>query len=125
VVPVGIRKKRALTGAELFACRVAVQFGILPSEVDSIPVGDYDLLLRYWDAEPWGSWRDNLHAAIIAAQVRAPYLRKGASNDLSDFMVMDPEIRRRRRVTALVQALRAAGQAAARKKSKRKGVDRG
>jgi hypothetical protein len=112
--------KWSLTGSELFACRIAVQFGILPSEVAGIPVQDYDLLLRYWEVEPWGAWRDNLHAAIIAREVRRPYLRKGASNDLDDFMVMDPEIRRRRRLTALIQALRESGKRTERRKQPKK-----
>lgn len=34
-----------------------------------MPATDYDLLARYWREEPWGPWRDNLHAAIIARAV--------------------------------------------------------
>lgn len=28
-----------------------------------------DLLIRYWDMEPWGPWRDNFHAAVISRAV--------------------------------------------------------
>jgi hypothetical protein len=61
-----------------------------PSAVDDLPAADLILLDRYWQAEPWGPWRDNLHAAIIAREVRRPYLRRGAKNPLDDFMVMQP-----------------------------------
>jgi hypothetical protein len=121
MVPVGIRKKRALTGSEIFRCRVALALGILPSEVASIPVEDYDLLLRFWEVEPWGAWRDNLHAAIIAREVRRPQMRRGATTQLDDFMVMDPDIRRRRRMTALVQALRQSAKRTERRQQQKKG----
>jgi hypothetical protein len=39
---------------------------MLPCEVLELPASEYDLLQRYWLQEPWGPWRDNLHAALIA-----------------------------------------------------------
>lgn len=48
---------------------------------------------RYWEEEPWGPFRDNLHAAMIAREVRRPYLRKGAKNELDNFMVVNPQHR--------------------------------
>lgn len=39
---------------------------MLPSEVLDIASSDYDLLELYWQEEPWGPWRDNLHAAVVA-----------------------------------------------------------
>lgn len=71
-------------------CRVGALLGLPPSAVDDLPAADLSLLERYWAEEPWGPWRDNLHAAIIAREVRRPYLRKGAKNPLDDFMVMQP-----------------------------------
>lgn len=32
-------------------------------------MSEFDLLCRYWEEEPWGPWRDNLHAAIISRAV--------------------------------------------------------
>lgn len=45
---------------------------------------------QYWEEEPWGPFRDNLHTAILAREVRRPYLRKGATTKLNDFMVVNP-----------------------------------
>lgn len=56
--------------------------------VPEIGATDYDLLLRYWKEEPWGPWRDNLHAAIIAREVRRSWAK--GPHEMSDFMVIDP-----------------------------------
>lgn len=61
--------KKSLTPDELMLCRVCLAVGKLPSEVLDAPSTDFDLLERYYVEEPWGSWRDNLHAAIIAREV--------------------------------------------------------
>lgn len=39
---------------------------MLPCEVLELPASEYALLERYWLEEPWGPWRDNLHAAVIS-----------------------------------------------------------
>lgn len=44
---------------------------------------------RYWDAEPWGSWRDNFHAAIIAREVRRT-IPGVKSVDMARFFYKDP-----------------------------------
>lgn len=56
-----------------------------------MPARDYELLARYWMQEPWGAWRDNMHAAIIARAVLTPHVKKGARIDLMDFMLRHPE----------------------------------
>jgi hypothetical protein len=67
--------------------------GRLPSELRQMPATDFDLLALYWKQEPWGPWRDNLHAALIAREVRRPYLKDQRKNLLADFLVRDPEER--------------------------------
>lgn len=51
---------------------------------------DYDLLQKYWRFEPWGPWRDNMHMAILAREIRRSAF--GFKNDppLDNFFVMDP-----------------------------------
>lgn len=49
------------------------------------------MLQLYWEHEPWGAWRDNLHAAIIAGEVIRPHLKKGAKISLDSFMVRHPQ----------------------------------
>lgn len=63
--------------------------GIAPSEVDDLPATDYDLLWKYWKKEPWGPYRDNLHSAIIAREVRRGNFK--GPHVLDQFMVMDQE----------------------------------
>lgn len=62
--------------------------GMLPSQVSDIPASDFDLLLEYWSEEPWGPWRDNLHTAIIAREVRRTAFKGGL--DLKNFMFKKP-----------------------------------
>lgn len=79
-----------------------------------MPARDYDLLQRYWLAEPWGAWRDNVHTAIVAAELRRPYLKKGVRVQLDDFMLRHPDelaeernARRRKATGNLFQMLKA------------------
>ena len=50
---------------------------------------------RFWDVEPWGPWRDNLHAAIIAREIRRGQSRRGARIGIEPFMVKSPTTRRK------------------------------
>lgn len=44
----------------------------------------------YWDYEPWGPWRDNMHAALICREVRRPQQARGTRIELAQFMVEPP-----------------------------------
>ena len=59
----------------------------------------------YWEQEPWGPWRDNLHAAIVAREVRRPYTKKGTSVKLEPFMVRSPDERKKEGVDGLFSML--------------------
>jgi len=61
----------------------------------------------YWKAEPWGPFRDNLHAALIAREVRRPQMRKGARVELEPFLIREPGERQRDANKKLVGALMA------------------
>lgn len=85
-----------------------------PSAVGHLPSRDVQLLERYWREEPWGAWRDNLHAAIIAREVARPWLKKGRRPNLDDYLVMLPEhrekataARQRAALASLVDGLKA------------------
>ena len=47
----------------------------------------------YWEEEPWGAYRDNLHAAMIISQLLRPSIKDGAAPPLKNFMLMHPEDR--------------------------------
>jgi hypothetical protein len=43
---------------------------------------------RYFEVEPWGPWRDNLHAAVIAREVRRTMqTKRGSKISLDQFML--------------------------------------
>lgn len=50
---------------------------------------------RYWDQEPWGPWRDNIHTAIIARELRRARVRPNTRVPLEQFMVRNPEDRKK------------------------------
>lgn len=81
--------KKSLTPDQLFQCRVGLALGLIPSEVVQLGVSDYDLLRAYWSKEPWGPYRDNLHTAIIAREIRRGNFK--GDHLLEQFMVMNPE----------------------------------
>jgi hypothetical protein len=76
--------------------------------VDDLPAQDVDLLARYWLHEPWGPWRDNLHAAMIAREVFKSTLKPSArrGHKLEPWMVIFEGKRRKQNVAAFAEALR-------------------
>ena len=64
---------------------MSLAYRVLPSEVDDIGASDIDMLTRYWNEEPWGSLRDNLHAALIAREVRSTAFK--GKHEVKDFML--------------------------------------
>lgn len=73
-------------------CRISLLLGRPPSEVRALPLSDLHMLTQYWSAEPWGPWRDNLHAGLIAAAV-GNYSAKKLKRPLGwkDFLLRDPD----------------------------------
>ncbi len=70
---------------------MGLAYGIAPSEVSELGCSDYDLLQQYWAEEPWGAYRDNVHAAIIAREIRRGTV-KGA-HAIKDFLLQTTERR--------------------------------
>ena len=62
---------------------------------DSLTAREYTSWQRYWEEEPWGPWRDNMHAAIIAREVRRPQLKSGAQNGLDAFIMKSVKTRQK------------------------------
>jgi hypothetical protein len=44
---------------------------------------------RYYEVEPWGPWRDNLHVALLAREVRRTRFPRSPAK-LQEFMVRSP-----------------------------------
>lgn len=71
-----------------------------------MPAADFHLLSRYYQEEPWGAWRDNMHAALIAREIARTRMKPRAQIDLDPWMVQHPEKRRRKRLSGFVNALK-------------------
>lgn len=73
---------------------------------------------RYYGVEPWGSVRDNMHAGLIAAEIRAPRVRRGKpAPTFKDFMFRDAASARAERRAGTAKVL-AALKASAKRKPK-------
>lgn len=73
----------------MFRCRLALALGVPPSTVEEFGASDIDLLSRYWNEEPWGAYRDNIHAALIARTIHNTNFKKKVT--LDDFMLRRPD----------------------------------
>jgi hypothetical protein len=73
---------------------------------------------RYWNEEPWGAYRDNLHAAMLCIQFLRPHVKKGTKlPPLDQFMLKPSAAVKESNALAFLAAMRAG--AAAGKKKKR------
>lgn len=53
---------------------------------------EMDRWRRYWNEEPWGTHRDNLHMAVLAVELRKLRLTKGSKvPDIDEFLFKLPE----------------------------------
>lgn len=103
----GAFQKNSLTPAELFDHRLA--FFVLGCTVEEmlerLTPAQYMKAERFWLEEPWGPWRDNLHAAIISRAALAPHVRKGTKIDMDAFMIRDRAEEAPERVTSSIRFL--------------------
>jgi hypothetical protein len=66
---------------------------------------EYQGWRQFWREEPWGSYRDNLHVAILAREIRRPQLKPGTPIDADDFMIRQPTARAADRVSGFIRML--------------------
>lgn len=45
---------------------------------------------RYWNEEPWGAWRENLHTAVLAREIAKTVPRRRSTPELKDFFYRNP-----------------------------------
>ncbi len=73
----------------------------------------------FWACEPWGAWRDNLHAGLIAAEIRSQRRRRGqAAPTPKDFMLKSAADAQDERIAGTPKTLAALRAMAKRKKAK-------
>ena len=72
---------------------------------------------RYWSEEPWGTYRDNMHAAMIVSELLKPHYKEGARPlPMSSFMFESQQERDEAAAAKFVAQLDAMARADARRK---------
>lgn len=75
---------------------------------------------RYWNEEPWGAYRDNLHAGLIISELLRPHLPEGANVKIEGFLLRPKEDIDALAKAKLVASLSAMASTAERKRRRRK-----
>ncbi|MBA3562898.1 MAG: hypothetical protein H0W33_02600 [Gammaproteobacteria bacterium] len=88
--------------------------GLTIGEVRDLGLTELTRWGRYWAEEPWGPWRDNLHAAIVSRELRRLLMRRGGGRggrtvDLDQFMLRLPSARKTERAAGFLGWLRTVG----------------
>jgi hypothetical protein len=96
--------------------RLALALGRSVAELENGPralsARELDEWLIFWQLEPWGPIRDNMHAGLIASTIANVNRRKGSAPiRFSEFMLLDRESEQARRRSAFVGWLKRAAKA--------------
>lgn len=91
-------------------------------ELDELSVRELARWAQYWNEEPWGSVRDNMHAALIITELLKPHLPEGASPmSIDQFMLKSKaelDEAARLRIVSALSAMAAASERAERREKK-------
>lgn len=78
----------------------------MPHEIDAMPASDYQMLLDFYQKHPFGAERDNIHSAQICAVLANIHRKKNSAPiHTKEFMIRDPEIARKERMSAFVKSM--------------------
>lgn len=80
-----------MTPEQLFEHRLAALLGRTLGELDELPARELERWSTYWNEEPWGTLRDNMHAALIVTQLLRPHFKEGATLNIDDFLFRPKE----------------------------------
>jgi hypothetical protein len=74
-------------------CRLSLAWGKSQTEIEqNVSARDVDEMRKFYREDPWGSRRDNMHAAFIASVIANVYRAKGRKAiSYEDFMLLDRE----------------------------------
>lgn len=91
-------------------CRIGALLGFSVAEVRDMPLSEYSQWQRYWDEEPWGPWRDNLHAALIARKVHNMLRGKNSpAASIDEFMLTDKDTHQTKQKRSFIDWLKSVG----------------
>jgi hypothetical protein len=90
-----------LTPQEIFEHRLAALLGCSIGDLLELPARELDRWRLYWAEEPWGPYRDNMHAAMIVTELLKPHLKRGSpSPSIRDYLFEHPDDATNRRRAA-------------------------
>lgn len=75
---------------------------------DTLGSGELTKWYAYYQIEPFGQWRDNYHAAMVAATIVNNIGKVKNAKQINDFMLEHPDLRRKRETSttlAIMDAL--------------------
>jgi hypothetical protein len=77
------------------------------SEIEAMPASEFQRWIAYYNAEPFGTWRDNFHIATLCA-LTANINRNPKKPPLSfnDFMFEDSQSHKRRKMKKMMSRFR-------------------
>lgn len=73
--------------------RLALGLGMTIAELGArMGATELERWMEFWRVEPWGPYRDNIHAGLIAAAVLQPHVPRGKRSPThADFMLKDAQ----------------------------------
>jgi hypothetical protein len=75
----------------MFEHRLGGLLGLSVGQVLDLPESELIRWRKYWSEEPWGPYRDNVHTAMMIAELLRPHLAKGAKIEMEAFMLRHPD----------------------------------
>lgn len=73
---------------------MALAFGCTLAELDArLSADELSDWMAYYQLEPWGAWRDNWHAALLAKLIYDVNRGKHPAAKMKDFMYSDAEVK--------------------------------
>jgi len=74
----------------VFLFRLALALGKSIREVEALGASELEEWMLFWKMDPWGSYRDNIHAGLIAATLANIHRSKNSrAITHEDFMLVD------------------------------------
>jgi len=100
----------------MFEHRLASLLGLTIEELLALPERELRRWALYWNAEPWGPMRDNMHTAMMISELLRPHMKDFKAADPQRFMFENPEDVKEREAIAAQARFEALSRAQARKK---------
>jgi hypothetical protein len=90
--------KNTDTPERRFLFKLAPHLGMTVSQLERMPYRELVEWMEEYRRDPWGTWRDNTHAAMICTLIGNAFRGKeGRPFSVEDFMLLDAETAEQKR----------------------------